>query len=168
MPWLGCVTCPLRIWILSCCFCCLFLCFFFKQHKMLIFSSKVILSFALSCLPLFLFNHLIAMKPFQKRPIKVRNWKPLSLFVCFFALACETIFIKTHSTENRCYRTGKCTVYRYVRPCIFQPEKFTDWSSEGVNVMNTESDFQDEFLIHLLFSFLFFSWLLFSFVHILL
>ena len=38
-----------------------------------------------------------------KRPIKVRNLKPLSLFLFFFALACKRLIIKTHSVESRCY-----------------------------------------------------------------
>ena len=37
-----------------------------------------------------------------KRPVKVPNVKPLSLVVFFFALACERIFINTHSTERSC------------------------------------------------------------------
>ena len=32
----------------------------------------------------------------------MRNLKPLAFFVFFFALACERIFIETHSIENRC------------------------------------------------------------------
>ena len=47
--------------------------------------------------------------------------KPLSLFVLFYALACERIFTKTHSTENKCYRTGKYTVCRRVS-ALFSPE----------------------------------------------
>ena len=42
-------------------------------------------------------------------------------------------FVKTRSTENICYRTGKYTVYRRVRPCTLQPENFTAWGGEGVN-----------------------------------
>ena len=34
--------------------------------------------------------------------MKVRHLKALSLFVFFFALACERIFIKMHSIESRC------------------------------------------------------------------
>ena len=37
-----------------------------------------------------------------KRPLKVRNLKPLNLCVIFFTLACERIFIKTHRIESRC------------------------------------------------------------------
>ena len=47
--------------------------------------------------------------------------KPVSLLVFFFALACESIFIKTHSTENRSYRTVKYTVCRCNR-AAFSPE----------------------------------------------
>ena len=32
----------------------------------------------------------------------MRNLKPLSRFVFFFALACKRIFIKTHGIESRC------------------------------------------------------------------
>ena len=45
----------------------------------------------------------------------MQNLKPLSLFVCFFALACKKIFIKTHSIDNRCHRIRKNTVCRCVR-----------------------------------------------------
>ena len=51
----------------------------------------------------------------------MRNLKSLSLFVFFFTLRCERIPIKTHSTENRCYRTRKQTVCRRVLPLIIQP-----------------------------------------------
>ena len=47
--------------------------------------------------------------------------KPRSLFAFFFALACENIFIKPHSIENRCYKTGKYTVCRRIR-ASFSPE----------------------------------------------
>ena len=30
------------------------------------------------------------------------NLKPVNLFIFFFALACERIFVKTHRTDNRC------------------------------------------------------------------
>ena len=43
------------------------------------------------------------------------NLKPLSLFLLFFALACERVFIKTHSIESRCHRTGKYTLCWRVR-----------------------------------------------------
>ena len=46
----------------------------------------------------------------------MRNFKPLTFFflVFIFTLACGRIFIKTHSAENECYRTGKYTVSRHV------------------------------------------------------
>ena len=34
--------------------------------------------------------------------MRVKNLKSLSLFVFFFALACERIFIKTYTIESRC------------------------------------------------------------------
>ena len=59
----------------------------------------------------------------------------LKLFVFFFALAGERIFIKMHSIEIRLYRTG---VYIYIHVqaslCIFQRGNFTGWGSEGVNI----------------------------------
>ena len=56
-----------------------------------------------------------------KGTITVRNLKPFSLFVFFIALACEKISIKTHSIENRCYRTGKYTLCRRVH-APFSPD----------------------------------------------
>ena len=42
----------------------------------------------------------------------MQNLKLLTVSVFFFALACERVFIETHSIESRCYRTGKYTVCR--------------------------------------------------------
>ena len=42
------------------------------------------------------------------------NFKPLNLFVFFFALTGEKHSIKTRSIENRCYRTGKYSVCRHI------------------------------------------------------
>ena len=63
----------------------------------------------------------VAINPFTammslKRPLKVRNLKSLSLlFSSVLAQAWERIFIKTHSTENRCViGPGKYTVCRRV------------------------------------------------------
>ena len=53
--------------------------------------------------------------------MKVRNVKLFSLFVLFFALACQRVLMKTCNTENRCHRTGKYTVCRRVR-ASFSPE----------------------------------------------
>ena len=51
----------------------------------------------------------------------MQNLKPWTVSVLFFALSCERIFMGTHSTESRCYRTGKYTVCRRVR-ASFSPE----------------------------------------------
>ena len=61
----------------------------------------------------------------------MQNVKSFSLFVFFFTLALEKIFIKMHRAEWRCYRTRKQTVFD-VHPCIFQPGNSTGWGSEGV------------------------------------
>ena len=66
--------------------------------------------------------------------------KPLSLLVFFFAQAREKIFIKMHSTENRCYRTGKYTVCRRVR-ASFSPEILQAGTNEGVKVGSDDSHF---------------------------
>ena len=65
--------------------------------------------------------------------ITVRNSKPLSLFVFFFALACERIFIKTHSIEKRFVirLENNYTVFEAL-PRIFQPGTFTRWGGEEV------------------------------------
>ena len=60
----------------------------------------------------------------------MRNLKPLSIYVFFFALAFERTFIETNSIESRCYRTWKYTVCRRVR-AIIQPGYVTCWGSEG-------------------------------------
>ena len=60
----------------------------------------------------------------------MRNLKPLTLFsffclffffVFFFALACQRNFIKMHSIDNGCYRTGKYAVCRRGR-ASFSPK----------------------------------------------
>ena len=51
----------------------------------------------------------------------MQNLKPVSRFVLFFALASGRDFTTTHSTESRCYRTGKYSVCRHV-PASFSPE----------------------------------------------
>ena len=63
---------------------------------------------------------------------KVRNFKPLNIFVFFFALACERIFSKTDSIESRCYRSENILYWLQARPRIFQRKHFTYWGSEGV------------------------------------
>ena len=52
--------------------------------------------------PQLYFNPFTAMMSFENNQ-KVQNLKPLSLFVFFFALACDRILIKMHSIESRCY-----------------------------------------------------------------
>ena len=45
-----------------------------------------------------------------KRPIKVRNLKPFSLFVFFFVLAFEITFSQTRSIESRCVKGPENTL----------------------------------------------------------
>ena len=61
------------------------------------------------------------MMSFENPPIKVQNVKLLTFLVFFFTLARERTFITMHSTESRCYRTGKYTVCTHV-PASFSPE----------------------------------------------
>ena len=61
--------------------------------------------------------------------MKYETHKP---FIFVFTLAWERIFIKTLSTESKCYKTGKCTVYR--RICrSFSPEIFQAGAVKGVD-----------------------------------
>ena len=62
----------------------------------------------------------------------MRNLKPSSLSVFFFALASEKTFIKTYITESGCYRIGKYTVYRRVR-ASFSPEMLQAGAVKGLN-----------------------------------
>ena len=71
-----------------------------------------------------------------KTTIKVRNLKALSLFVFFFTLACERIFIKTHSIENRSCRTVKYTVCRRIR-ASFSPVVLQARAVKGLKVNST-------------------------------
>ena len=61
-------------------------------------------------LPVPLWSHDVS----SKRPIKVQNLKPLTVFDFFFALARERIFFEIHSAESWCYRSGKYAVCRCV------------------------------------------------------
>ena len=54
------------------------------------------------------------------------------VFLVFCVLACERIFIKTHSTESRSV-VGPEPIQ--ARPCIFQPGNFTGWGNEEVNAL---------------------------------
>ena len=67
--------------------------------------------------------------------MKVHNLKPLTVSVLVFALSCERIFIKTHGTESRCYRTGKYTVCRRVR-VSFSPEILQALAVKGLSSLN--------------------------------
>ena len=59
--------------------------------------------------------------------------KLLSIFVFFFALECEIIFIETRTIKS-IRAIGPGIIYcLQVRPCISQPGNFTAWGSEGVN-----------------------------------
>ena len=73
----------------------------------------------------------------------MRNLKPFSLFVFFFAPACEfppppppppyrNTALKVEVLLDRKIYCLKA------RPCIFQPGKFTGWGSEGVNVISAK------------------------------
>ena len=61
----------------------------------------------------------------------MHNFKPFTVSVLIFALACERIFIETHSIENRCYRTRKYTVCGSV-PASFSPDIFQAGAVTGL------------------------------------
>ena len=63
----------------------------------------------------------------------MQNLKPLGIYVFFFALVCERIFIKTHSIESRWVK-GPETILFKVHLCIFQPGGFAGWGSGGANI----------------------------------
>ena len=63
----------------------------------------------------------------------MRNLKPFSHFVFFFAVPCERIFTNTHSTESRCVIQNKTKLRLQAHLCIFQPGNCTGLGSEGVN-----------------------------------
>jgi len=68
-----------------------------------------------------------------KTIIKSAKFETFKLSVFFLALACERIFIKTHSIESRkCYRTGRYTVYRRVH-ATFSPEIVQAGAVKGLN-----------------------------------
>jgi len=64
----------------------------------------------------------------------------LKFFVFFFALACESIFVKMHNNESRLLQDWKIHCLQ-VCQCIFQPRNFTGWGSEGVNAKSLISSF---------------------------
>ena len=63
---------------------------------------------------------------------KSENLKPLSLFVFFFALALERIFIKTHHTESTCVTGPESILFlRRVR-ASFSPEMLQAGAVKGL------------------------------------
>ena len=78
-------------------------------------------------------SHSVSINPCTAMSLRTtsQNLKPITVSVFFFfALACERIFIKTHSFESRCYGRGKSTVCRRVR-ASFSPEI---WQARAVKV----------------------------------
>ena len=53
-------------------------------------------------------------------------------FVFFFALACERIFIKMHSTEGRCVIEPENILFLRRVLASFSLERFTGWGSQEV------------------------------------
>ena len=63
---------------------------------------------------------------------KFKTLQPLN-FVFFFALACERIFIKTHTIESRCDMEPETPPTPVAGISVhFQPGNVTDCGSEGV------------------------------------
>ena len=86
-------------------------------------------------------NPFTVMMSFENDPQKVRNLKPLSLFVFFFAQSCKRIFTKAHSIESRCYRTGKYTVCRRVLSSL-SPEILQAGTVKGLKLIRTDHSSQ--------------------------
>ena len=62
----------------------------------------------------------------------MQNVKAVAASVFFFTLACERVFIETHSIESRCYRPEKWTVCR--RVCVsFSPDILQVGAMKGLN-----------------------------------
>ena len=68
----------------------------------------------------------------QKHKKSTRNLEPVSLFVFFFALARERIFIKTHYIESTLVIGPEHILFACVFACTFQPGNFTGWGGEWV------------------------------------
>ena len=62
----------------------------------------------------------------------MRNLKPLSLFVFVFALVCQRIVIKTHSTEERCVIILKNIVFLRRDRASFSPDILQAWAVNGL------------------------------------
>ena len=85
------------------------------------------------------FNLFTAMIVTCKRQLKVQHYlKPVTVSVLFFALLHERIFIETHSTESRCYRSEKYTVWRRVR-ASFGPETLPAGTVKGLTTCQPHS-----------------------------
>ena len=78
----------------------------------------------------------------------IRSVKFETLFVFFFALACERIFIKTQSIESRCDIEPENKLFA-VMSVHFQPGDFTDWDSEGVKQKKLKQKWQNLFFFSL-------------------
>ena len=71
---------------------------------------------------------------------KVQNLKPVSLFVFFFALSSERIFMKTHSTEGRCVIGPENTVCMRIR-ASFSPEILQALALKGLKTSRVSSEY---------------------------
>ena len=70
----------------------------------------------------------------NNKSAKFETLKPFSVLVFFFALACERIFIKMHSTENRCNNNINIEPENLLFAGMsvhFLPRNFIGWGSEG-------------------------------------
>ena len=63
---------------------------------------------------------------------KTAKFETLQQFFFFFALACESILIKTDSIGSRCVIGPENSLHAH--PCVFRPGNVPGWGSEGVNV----------------------------------
>ena len=70
------------------------------------------------------------MMPFENDPKNVRNLKPLTRFIFFFALAYQRNFIKTHTLKMDI--TGPENIMFAGTSLPLNQDFFTDWGSEGV------------------------------------
>ena len=67
----------------------------------------------------------------------MRNLKPLSFFLFFFTLACETISLKTHSIES-----GRVTGPENIlfAGASFSPENLQAGAVKGLTIKDSETD----------------------------
>ena len=71
---------------------------------------------------------------FQSDDAEIMAVKGLTISVLFFALSRERIFVETHSTGSRCYRTGKYTACMCVR-ASFSPEVAQAGAVKGLKTL---------------------------------